>query len=131
MRGYCRDGCGRVEQQRGLCRSCYATRAHAGTLPAAEAHTGATLPDLVALGVTYRQLDYWVRTGRIRCDEPTPGSGARRVWPPGELEVASRMARLLDAGLSLNAAARVAREPDAEVELAPGVVVRVAALVAS
>jgi hypothetical protein len=118
-------GCGRVAKQRGLCARCYRERARAGTLPPAESYSGPTLPDLAAIGVTYRQLDYWVRTGRIRVDEPTPGSGQRRTWPDGELEVAARIGRLLKAGLSLAEAAHVARNPHADVELAPGVHVRI------
>lgn len=39
------------------------------------------------VGITYRQLDYWVRTGAV--DSPGNshlGSGQRRVWSPEEVE---------------------------------------------
>lgn len=115
--------------------------------------TGATdqLPDdllttvdvAVVTGATYRQLDYWVKRGYVQpsevaasgigwsarrpVDRPTsnPGSGRRRMWHPDEAAVAARMVRLLAAGLSVEAAARVARRPDELLELAPGVQVLV------
>lgn len=61
-------------------------------------------------GVTYRQLDYWIRTGRINIDQPLPGSGCRRDYPATEMAIAARMRKLLDGGLSLAAATQVARD---------------------
>jgi hypothetical protein len=43
------------------------------------------------------------------------------------MEVACRIARLLGAGLELEAAARVARDTPGRLELAPGVVIEVGA----
>lgn len=126
MRRLCREpDCGRVAKQRGLCARCYADRARAGTLPAAESYSGPTLPNLAALGLTYRKLDYWTSIGHIRADETHPGSGARRTWPEHELRVATRIGRLTDAGIRLDRAAHLARCPGTDLELAPGITVRV------
>jgi len=32
------------------------------------------------VGITYRQLDYWQRTGHITCDHHRGGSGNPRKW---------------------------------------------------
>lgn len=71
--------------------------------------TRPTVPDLDALGVTYRQLDHWTRKGYLHPVQARPVSGYRRTWPPGELEVAERMARLVGVGLLPSLAHRVAR----------------------
>lgn len=36
----------------------------------------------VAAGVSYRQLDYWVRQGLITPTVDSHGSGSRRAWDP-------------------------------------------------
>lgn len=124
----CSERCGRVAQQRGLCTRCYRARAAAGTLPPVAGYSGPTLPDLHDLGLSYRQLDYWTRCGHITADDPSPGSGHRRTWPGEQLELAERMARLVISlpGVSLSTVAAIARQPDVDVELAPGVTVSVA-----
>lgn len=99
--------CTRRAAQRGLCRPCYDVRAHAGTLPAAESYSGPTLPDLAEIGVSYRQLDHWVRRGWIRA--ATPGTGHRRTWTDDELAVAARMVKLIAAGFTVAKAAEIAR----------------------
>lgn len=86
---------------------------------------GVSWADLGALGVSYRQLDYWIRFGYIEAENPTPGSGRRRVVAPEELLVAERMARLVAGGMAVAVAAIVARQPDEHVEIARGVTVRV------
>lgn len=68
-----------------------------------------TSHDLTATGLTYRQVDHWCRAAYLRPDQPDPGSGRRRTFPPGELEVARVMAALTAAGVSPGAAARAAR----------------------
>lgn len=56
-------------------------------------------------GITYRQLDYWVRTGLlIPANGIDPGSGFPRHFAAHELVVACLVKRLLDAGLSPRAA---------------------------
>ena len=55
-----------------------------------------------AAGITYRQLDYWARTG---LDEPTireaVGSGNQRLYSFHDMLVLKVVKRLLDAGVSL------------------------------
>lgn len=122
----CRNGDGRVVYSRALCQPCYREATHAGTLPPREGAYGEiTLPDLKALGISYRQLDYWTRTGLIESSEATPGSGHRRYWPEEELEVAGRIARLVKAGVNIRVAAEIARQPGEPVHLDGGVIVTV------
>jgi len=53
-------------------------------------------------GITYRQLDYWARTGLV---EPTvrsaEGSGSQRLYSFRDLLMLKVVKRLLDAGISL------------------------------
>jgi DNA-binding transcriptional MerR regulator len=53
-------------------------------------------------GITYRQLDYWARTGLV---EPTirsaHGSGSQRLYSFRDILVLKIVKRLLDAGVSL------------------------------
>ena len=55
-----------------------------------------------AAGITYRQLDYWARTGLI---EPTvrgaKGSGSQRLYSFRDILILKIIKRLLDAGVSL------------------------------
>ncbi len=55
-----------------------------------------------AAGITYRQLDYWARTGLV---EPTirgaAGSGTQRLYSFRDVLVLRVVKRLLDAGVSL------------------------------
>ncbi len=55
-----------------------------------------------AAGITYRQLDYWARTGLI---EPTvrgaSGSGSQRLYSFRDILILKVIKRLLDAGISL------------------------------
>lgn len=74
--------------------------------------------DLTALGMTYRQVDWWCRRGYLTPDNPGPGSGYRRTFPPQEVAVAAVMAALTAAGVSASAARRAARNGGL---LAPGV----------
>ena len=61
-------------------------------------------------GASVRQLDYWTRRGYIHADDRGhSGSGVRRHWPDGEVAVAAQMKRLIDAGIVLDVAARLAR----------------------
>jgi DNA-binding transcriptional MerR regulator len=56
-----------------------------------------------AVGITYRQLDYWARTGLV---EPTvrhaTGSGTQRLYSFKDLLVLKVVKRLLDTGVSLH-----------------------------
>ena len=55
-----------------------------------------------AAGISYRQLDYWARTGLV---EPTirgaAGSGSQRLYGFRDILVLKIVKRLLDAGVSL------------------------------
>jgi DNA-binding transcriptional MerR regulator len=74
------------------------------------AESAALNPDLgyrgptacAAAGITYRQLDYWARTGLV---EPTirgaSGSGTQRLYSFRDVLVMRVVKRLLDAGVSL------------------------------
>jgi len=55
-----------------------------------------------AAGITYRQLDYWARTGLL---EPSvraaQGSGSQRLYSFRDILVLKVVKRLLDTGISL------------------------------
>jgi hypothetical protein len=78
----------------------------------------ATSRDLMDLGLTHRQVDFWVRQGHLKAVQPSPGSGYHRSFPPPEFAVAVRMAELVRAGILPAAACRAARNGG---QLAPGV----------
>jgi len=56
-----------------------------------------------AAGITYRQLDYWARTGLV---QPTirsaTGSGSQRLYSFTDIVLLKVVKRLLDTGVSLN-----------------------------
>jgi DNA-binding transcriptional MerR regulator len=70
-----------------------------------------TLPDDVgyrgpvacaAAGITYRQLDYWARTGLVEPSvRPATGSGTQRLYGFRDILVLKVVKRLLDTGVSL------------------------------
>ena len=54
------------------------------------------------VGITYRQLDYWARTGLLRPSLQTAqGSGSQRLYSFGDIVQLRVVKRLLDAGMSL------------------------------
>jgi hypothetical protein len=61
------------------------------------------------LGITYRQLDYWVRIGYLHPEREREGSGHPRIWPDEEQRVAREMGQLVRAGLDPDLAHRLAR----------------------
>lgn len=64
-----------------------------------------------ATGLSYRQVDHWVRCGWLVPEgEVHPGSGRRRGFADQEVLVAGMMAHLVAAGLQPSAAAPIARE---------------------
>ncbi len=69
-------------------------------LPADLGYRGPTACN--AAGITYRQLDYWARTGLV---EPTvrgaTGSGTQRLYGFRDILLLKVIKRLLDAGISL------------------------------
>jgi DNA-binding transcriptional MerR regulator len=69
-----------------------------------------------AAGITYRQLDYWARTGLVQPSvRPAHGSGSQRLYGFRDVLVLKVVKRLLDAGVSLQsirAAVRVLRSAE-------------------
>ena len=53
-------------------------------------------------GITYRQLDYWARTGLVEPTiRPAHGSGSQRLYSFRDILLLKVIKRLLDAGVSL------------------------------
>lgn len=62
---------------------------------------------LALTGITYRQLDYWARTGLVRSSvRQAAGRGSRRVYSFGDLVAFRVVAQLFGAGASLQAVRR-------------------------
>ena len=54
------------------------------------------------VGITYRQLDYWARTGLVAPSiRSAAGSGSQRLYSFKDMLVLKVVKRLLDAGVSL------------------------------
>jgi DNA-binding transcriptional MerR regulator len=54
------------------------------------------------VGITYRQLDYWARTGLVEPTvRPAAGSGSQRLYGFRDILVLKVVKRLLDTGVSL------------------------------
>ncbi len=57
------------------------------------------------VGITYRQLDYWARTGLLRPSlADAKGSGSQRLYSYGDLVELKVIKQLLDAGVNLRQA---------------------------
>jgi DNA-binding transcriptional MerR regulator len=70
------------------------------TLPADVGYRGPTACS--AAGITYRQLDYWARTGLVEPGiRPAHGSGTQRLYSFRDILVLKIVKRLLDTGVSL------------------------------
>jgi DNA-binding transcriptional MerR regulator len=69
-------------------------------LPADVGYRGPTA--CAAAGITYRQLDYWARTGLVEPSvRPARGSGSQRLYGFRDILVLRVVKRLLDTGISL------------------------------
>lgn len=80
-------------------------------MPAAQAdptNAGYRGPQVCSIvGITYRQLDYWARTGLLHPSiSEARGSGSQRVYSYTDLVRLKVIKRLLDSGVSLQAARR-------------------------
>ena len=67
------------------------------------AEQGYRVPDVVRIvGISYRQLDYWARTGSSvpRCAMPH-GSGTQRLYSFQDLALLKLIKRMLDTGVGL------------------------------
>lgn len=104
--------CGKQREiaARKLCRYCYQRHTLAGTLHlfprSRRFRRPVTVPSVP--GVSYRQLDYWVRQGYLH-PEHEGGTGKARIWSDDELAVLRRMADLVQHGVLPSFAARIAR----------------------
>lgn len=83
-------------------------------------------PEVCAMaGISYRNLDYWIRCGYVDIDHPETmrgGSGMPRKFTLADVRRFGWLSRLVHAGLKLDvAAAAVRKMHDNEVTLAPGV----------
>ena len=69
-------------------------------LPEGHGYRGPTA--CAAAGITYRQLDYWARTGLVEPSiRPASGSGSQRLYSFRDILVLKIVKRLLDTGVSL------------------------------
>lgn len=60
--------------------------------------------------ISYRQLDYWTRCKYITADTGGNGPGDPREYSVSEVKIAAAMKRLINFGLSVEDAARIARD---------------------
>ena len=74
-----------------------------GDLPELDEEAGYRGPTACkAAGITYRQLDYWARTGLVEPSvRPAYGSGTQRLYNFRDVVVLKIVKRLLDTGVSL------------------------------
>lgn len=101
----------RPGQAAATCKTCNTrTRTPDGCISAAQL--------IDSCSISYRQLDYWIRTELIHPIDRYPGSGAIRYFTPEEATVVIKIATLVAIGFSPQLAAIAARN---EGQLAPGV----------
>src|SRR5919206_3000716 len=64
---------------------------------------GYRVPEVTKLvGISYRQLDYWARTGLVRPSvQDAQGSGTQRLYSFQDLAVLKLVKRMLDSGVNL------------------------------
>jgi len=67
------------------------------------AEQGYRVPDVVRIvGISYRQLDYWARTGLVRPSvRDAQGSGTQRLYSFQDLALLKLIKRMLDSGVGL------------------------------
>ena len=67
------------------------------------AEQGYRVPDVCKIvGISYRQLDYWARTGLVRPSvKDARGSGTQRLYSFRDLAQLKVIKKLLDTGVSL------------------------------
>ncbi|HLA93604.1 MAG TPA: MerR family transcriptional regulator [Actinomycetota bacterium] len=64
---------------------------------------GYRVPEVIKIvGISYRQLDYWARTGLVRPSiKDAQGSGSQRLYSFQDLATLKLIKRMLDSGVSL------------------------------
>jgi DNA-binding transcriptional MerR regulator len=67
------------------------------------AEHGYRVPEVCGIvGITYRQLDYWARTGLVRPSvKDAKGSGSQRLYSFQDLALLKLIKRMLDSGVNL------------------------------
>jgi DNA-binding transcriptional MerR regulator len=67
------------------------------------AEQGYRVPEVTRIvGISYRQLDYWARTGLVRPSvKDAQGSGTQRLYSFQDLATLKLIKRMLDSGVSL------------------------------
>jgi DNA-binding transcriptional MerR regulator len=67
------------------------------------AEQGYRVPEVTKIvGISYRQLDYWARTGLVRPSvKDAQGSGSQRLYSFQDLATLKLIKRMLDSGVSL------------------------------
>ena len=67
------------------------------------AEQGYRVPEVTKIvGISYRQLDYWARTGLVRPSvKDAQGSGSQRLYSFQDLAVLKLIKRMLDSGVNL------------------------------
>jgi DNA-binding transcriptional MerR regulator len=67
------------------------------------AEQGYRVPEVTKIvGISYRQLDYWARTGLVRPSvKDARGSGTQRLYSFQDLAVLKLIKRMLDSGVNL------------------------------
>jgi DNA-binding transcriptional MerR regulator len=68
------------------------------------AEQGYRVPEVCGIvGITYRQLDYWARTGLVRPSvKDAKGSGSQRLYSFQDLALLKLIKRMLDSGVNLH-----------------------------
>lgn len=81
-------------------------------LPQAKRSDSLTVAEILEAvpGLTYRQLDFWNRTGRIQPQPGKTGSGIYRRYTPHQVKIISRIYRLIQLGFTLDAAHQIATD---------------------
>lgn len=78
-------------------------------------HRGRAVPIALVCqraGITYRQLDYWLRAKLIPLADTAEGSGSQRRIYPADVNYIIRFAKLVRAGLSHEVAVKVIEQLD-------------------
>ena len=77
-------------------------------------------------GLTYRQLDFWTRTGRLKAHYHysnsrdilnNAGSGSDRCWPPSQVTIATRVYKLGLRGIQVDQAFTIGTDQHVLAEL--------------
>ncbi len=73
-----------------------------------------------AVGISYRQLDFWISQGFVPGENP--GSGRRRRFTSEDVGRLAMMARLVNAGMRVNRAGELCSElmVNGRIEVGPG-----------